>query len=99
MYGKRRVFKIIVALTVLLSVVLYAAFIFANLHHDCPGEDCEICSVIAICRSTIKSFGIALLLLSMFAVFSAANEVLMSDREFSGVRSGSLVSMKVKLSN
>ena len=99
MYGKRRVFKIIVALTVLLSVVLYAAFIFANLHHDCPGEDCEICSIIAICRSNIKSFGIALLLLSMFAVFSAANEVLMSDREFSGVRSGSLVSMKVKLSN
>lgn len=99
MYGKRRVFKILVALTVFLSVVLYAAFIFANLHHDCPGEDCEICSVIAICRSTIKSFGIALLILSVFAVFSASTEVSISGREFTGVRSGSLVSMKVKLSN
>ena len=99
MYGKRRVFKILVALTVLLSVVLYAAFIFANLHHDCPGEDCEICSVIAICRSTIKSFGVALLLLSVFAVFSAVAAISSSVRELSGVRSGSLVSMKVKLSN
>ena len=99
MYGKRRVFKILVALTVLLSVVLYAAFIFANLHHDCPGEDCEICSVIAICRSTIKSFGVALLLLSVFAVFSAVAAISLSGRELPGVRSGSLVSMKVKLSN
>ena len=99
MYGKRRVVKILVALTVLLSVVLYAAFIFANLHHDCPGEDCEICSVIAICRSTIKSFGVALLLLSVFTVFSAVAAISSSVRELPGVRSGSLVSMKVKLSN
>ena len=99
MYGKRRVFKILVALTVLLSVVLYAAFIFANLHHDCPGEDCEICSVIAICRSTIKSFGIALLLISTFAAFSAVEMISTSIRKLPGVRSGSLVSMKVKLSD
>ncbi|MBO4212936.1 MAG: hypothetical protein J5894_02360 [Clostridia bacterium] len=99
MYDKKRIFKILVALTVLLSVLLYAAFIFANLHHDCPGENCEICSIIAICRSTIKSFGIALLILSLFTVFSAVAATLPSRRGFAGARSGSLVSMKVKLSN
>ena len=99
MYDKKRIFKILVALTVLLSVLLYAAFIFTHLDHDCPGKGCEICAVIAICRSTIKSFGIALLILSLFTVFSAVAATLPSRREFAGARSGSLVSMKVKLSN
>ena len=98
MSDKQRLLKIFVALAVLLSVVIYAVFMFTNLHHDCPGEDCEICAVIAVCRSILKSLFIAFLLISL-AIFAHFRET----RVFVGKKIlkkiNSLVSMSVKLTN
>lgn len=98
MSDKKRLLKIFVALAVLLSVVIYAVFMFTNLHHDCPGEDCEICAVIAVCRSVLKSLFIAILLTSLL-IFAKFCE----NRLFIGKKiakeSNSLVSMSVKLTN
>ena len=99
MYDKKRVFKIIVALTVLLSVLLYAAFIFTHLDHDCPGEDCEICAVIALCRTNLSAFGIALTLLFALSLFSVLIISQFIEIRSSNSERSSLVSMKVKLSD
>lgn len=98
MSDKKRLLKIFVALAVLLSVVIYAVFMFTNLHHDCHGENCEICAVIAICRSVFKSLFIAILLisLSIFA-YSSENRVFVGKKTLK--KSNSLVSMSVKLTN
>lgn len=92
-------FKIIVALTVLLSVILYAAFIFTHLDHDCPGENCEICAVIAICRTNLSAFGIALIVLFALSLFSVLIIAQFIEIRSSNPENNSLVSMKVKLSD
>lgn len=98
MSDKKRFLKIFVALIALLSVVIYAVFMFANLHHDCPGEGCEICAVIAVCRSILKSLFIAFLLISL-SIFAYSREIHIFVGKKILKKSNSLVSMSVKLTN
>ncbi len=59
------------AAAILMSLILVAvtASLFVVLHeadHDCIGEGCPICAIVAICQNTIKTLSGAL------AVFAAA---------------------------
>ena len=98
MKTKRRLFSSILIL--LIAFVLFASFFFIlhESHHDCEGEACPVCAMIAICRNTLKNFSVALLLVaalfsSLYAFFSDhAN-----DRGIDG--SDTPVSLKVRLLN
>ena len=52
------------ALLLLVLFILFASFYFVlhESHHDCTGEDCPVCRLIFICRNTLKSFALALVL-------------------------------------
>ena len=98
MSAKRRVIALILALAVVLSVTASLVFIIHEAHHDCVGEDCRICSAIAVCCNVVKTLAAALILLVFLDAARSASSAF-------GVRQGFLhrtetpVILKVKLLN
>ena len=94
----RRIMAGIMSLLMLMIVLFSAFFIAAETHHDCCGEDCQICACIQQCEKTLCGIGdgavtqaafIAPVILSLLAaVFSLTTVV-----------QGTLVSRKVRLNN
>ena len=81
------------------SLLLGAAFVLAELHHNCSGEDCAICAAVAHTVSFLKAETAALALPVAFAVclFTAPLAGEYPTQAFT--EASSLVSLKVKLSD
>ncbi|MBO4284556.1 MAG: hypothetical protein J5958_08050 [Clostridia bacterium] len=98
MKTKRRLFSCLLIL--LIVFVLFASFYFIlhESHHDCEGETCPVCAMIAICRNTLKTFSIALLLT---AAFHSSLHAFLSDSANSRRigRNDTPVSLKVRMLN
>ncbi len=88
----------------LLAVLLVAALVFSSLclaaesEHDCSGEHCHVCALLAVCRHTLRLLASAL---SVAASFLTAAGVFV-DSALRTRRDGNAptpVVLKVKLSN
>lgn len=98
MSKKSRAAAMLLAIAVLFVMLFSACYIAAESDHDCTGEDCPICWQISLCESTLKSFGLALLLVIFAAFIGFFTLSLPSLRDRSAVQP-TLVSLKVKLSD
>lgn len=82
-----------------LFVMTFSLFVIAaEADHDCSGEDCPICAVIAICENTIKALSVVLVFVSLMAALAISR--IRFDREkqrYSGFFNPVL--LKVKLTN
>ena len=88
------------ALSVLLLItVLFSAFFPAiEANHHCHGEDCPICSCIAMCENTLRVLGDGGILL-VFAVFHVLFLALSTSVTTKSSLVQTLVSRKVRLNN
>lgn len=83
---------LLVAVTASLFVMAYEA------DHDCVGDGCSVCAVIALCRNTLKTLcGVLIAAAVAFACFRFAAPVL-SDRRVWSCRE-TPITLKVKLLN
>ncbi len=99
MTNKKRLAALILAVLVLLALMTSLFVIIHEADHDCTGEDCPICAVIAVCRNTLKLLGDALAALAVvFACFcfAASSAILYF---FEKTNQETPVSLKVKLLN
>ena len=95
---KRRVFS---ALLILLIVfVLFASFYFIlhESNHDCSGEECPVCALVAVCRNTLKNFSAALVLYALLRSLAPGIIASVSCRDDHSCFA-SPVSLKVRLLN
>ena len=95
----RRVAALLLCVLLALSLLLSAAFVLAEQHHHCTGDNCQICSAmthaIAFLKSEASAFLPVLTALSLlFALF-----VLLDGLHPADLPKQSLVSLKVKLSD
>ena len=93
--------RIISALLILLIFfVLFASyyFILHETRHDCSGEDCPVCALVAICRNTLRSFSIGLILFALLLA-SVARSFSLDDTRVDSARAITPVSLKDKLLN
>lgn len=98
MTKQKRIFTLLLAVAVLFVMLFSAFYIAVEAHHDCTGEDCPVCTLICLCRNTLKNLSLAICAAAFFAVFvSTAGKVLPCGRSF--VRRISPVALKVKLSD
>ncbi len=65
MAAKRRLAAAILAAFVFVAVMASLFIVIREVDHDCTGEGCPICAVIAVCQKTLKTRSEAL------AVFDA----------------------------
>ena len=61
MAKKRRLAAFLFAALVLLAAAASLCVMACEADHDCIGETCPVCAVIALCRNTLKALGIVLL--------------------------------------
>lgn len=54
MKKRNRLISILLCATVVISIMLSAAFIITYADHDCIGHGCEICYHIQLCQQTLK---------------------------------------------
>ena len=98
MAKNRRLAAILFAALVLLAVAASLCVMACEADHDCIGETCPVCAVIALCRNTLKALGIVLLYaaaaIACVRLAAALNSVCraLSDRE-------TLITLKVLLLN
>ena len=98
MKTKRRLLSCLLVLLVVF--VLFASFYFIlhESHHDCEGEACPVCAMIAICRNTLKNFTVALLLVAaLLSSLRAFQSEFSAERVIDGCDTP--VSLKVRLLN
>ena len=87
-------------LAVVLAVVMLssAVDIAVEADHDCSGEDCAICHQIGVCENLLKTLGLAGAAAAVTAALTyALCRAILPCAERLGT--GTLVSLKVKLSN
>lgn len=92
--------KVTIILTILFVFVLLFSHIFviAEAEHECSGEDCPVCKIIAIVSDTIKLLSlVSLLAFFCFAIGCGFLKILHIKSKTHSVLS--LISLKVKLSN
>ena len=89
---------LILALMLLFVMLISALFIARNAHHDCKGEGCSVCAIIAVCENMLKNISSAA---AAAAVLTAAVFVIIKTLETASVfcPAATPVSLKVKLSD
>ena len=81
------------------SLLLGAAFVLAELHHHCTGEDCKICAAVAHTVSFLKAETASLSLPIVFALLLLSAAFVPAKPNQAMPACASLVSLKVKLSD
>jgi hypothetical protein len=84
---------------VLLFGMLFSSFfISTEFHHDCTGEDCPICQMIALCENFVDQLGAGLIIL-IAAFFSILIKSDLSLNMAYAPVFATLVRQKVRLNN
>ena len=98
MTNKKRVVAVILSALVLFALMTSLFVIMHEADHDCIGENCPVCAVIAVCQNTLKTLGgIVGAAALAFACFSFTASVIAFFRTIS--YNETPVSLKVKLLN
>ncbi len=95
----RRHIAALLCVVLVLALAVSSAFIVHEAGHDCAGNGCPICRMIAVHMDLLRAMGLAVLIL--LALFFLLREkcARREPRRFSQPVSGTLVSWKIRLNN
>ena len=85
------------AVLLALSLILSGLFVSTHLHHDCAGEDCDVCHMIANCAQILKLAGLIVLMQLAGALWASYRSYRAT--EIRPRVLDTLVSLKVKLTD
>ncbi len=98
MVTKRRFAAAILAALILVAVTASLFIVAFESNHECIGEDCSVCAVIAVCQNTLKTISEGLAVFAVLAALVCFSMVFcMAARP--GSQSETPISLKVKLLN
>lgn len=95
---KRRLFSALLILLIIFVLVASYFFILHETRHDCTGDDCPVCALVAICRNTLKVFSVALILFALILALTGGTGAVALERA-ARLRIGTPVSLKDRLLN
>ena len=99
MTNRKRVGALLMCLGMVLFLFVSSTFIAHEVGHDCSGEDCPICQMIAIHVILLRTLGFALLIaLALFAL-RQVRSTRHGQRQQRLPASGTLVSWKIRLND
>lgn len=99
MLDRKRRIALFLCLGLIVALVASSAYIIHEANHDCAGEDCPVCQMIAVNLSVLRLSVIAVLalmtILSLLNLFRSPHQAEHSAFPFSGT----LVSLKIRLND
>ena len=99
MTNRKRITAMLLCIGLVLALTVSSAFIAHEAGHDCSGDDCPICQMVAVNANLLRTIGLAALILS--ALFAQPRERF-AHREHQRLclpASGTPVSWKTRLNN
>lgn len=98
MKKRNRIIALLLAVIVLFIMASSLVIVAAEADHECCGEDCPICEIIAICENNIKGLSLILVFVSLMVALALPGAFIRETRKFR-YQSQTPVSLKVKLTN
>ena len=99
MMTRKRIGALLLCIGLILVLSVSTAFLAHEASHDCEGEECPICRMIAINIGLLRAIGLVLFVfLSLFFLLPAQSAGRRQDRD-ARFRSGTLVSWKIRLND
>ncbi len=99
MTSQKRIGALILCIGMALVLAVSAAFIIHEADHDCSGEDCPVCRMIAVNINLLRTLGLAVIaFLSLFFLISGRSVYNRRSR-YACFFSGTPVSWKVRLND
>ena len=93
--------KIMVVVAILATLIVMLAssdYLVEHMHHDCCGDECPVCAVMAQCVNNIKTISAAVIV--VYAVLSLMISLFKDSCIISGESFAySLISQKVRMNN
>jgi len=99
MTDQKRIGALMLCIGMALVLAVSAAFIIHEVDHDCSGEDCPVCRMIAVNINLLRTLGLAVIaFLSLFFLISGRSVRNWRNR-YACFFSGTPVSWKVRLND
>ncbi len=98
MKKRNRIIALLLAVIVLFIMAFSLAVVAAEADHECCGEDCPICELIAVCENNFRGMSLILVFVSLLVALALMRTFLRDTHAFL-CQSQTPVSLKVKLTN
>ena len=99
MTNRKRIGALLLCAALLIVLSVSVVFIAHEADHDCCGEDCPICRMIAVNIRVLRTLGLAALALALFDLRLAGQAVRHRPEGLCRIQSGTLVSWKIRLND
>ena len=99
MTNRKRIGALLLCVGMVLALFVSSAYIAHEAGHDCSGEDCPICQMIAVNVNLLRTLGLAVLLLVALFVLSRRGLTHQILHRLALPTSGTLVSWKIRLND
>ena len=99
MTGRKRIGALALCIGLIVILFVSTAFIIHEADHDCAGEDCPICRMIAVNLRLLRTVGFAALALSAFFFLLYIYAAYRRQGRHAGAYAGTLVSWKIRLND
>ncbi len=97
MTGRKRLGALILCIGLILVLSVSVVFIAHEADHDCSGEDCPVCRMVAVNIRLMRTLGLAALVLLLFRVLLSGQSARRRPDAYVRVLPGTLVSWKIRL--
>ncbi len=99
MANRKRIIAMLLCIGLVFALAVSSAYIAHEAGHDCSGENCSICRIIAVNVSLLRTIALAVLvLLAQFALLQG-KFARREQQRFCLPASGTLVSWKIRLND
>ncbi|MBK6087878.1 hypothetical protein [Ruminococcus difficilis] len=98
MTKRNRLIALLLAAVVLFVMAFSLFVVAAEAGHDCLGEDCPICELIAVCENNVRGLSLILVFISLIVALALMRTFITYSRPFV-FDTQTPVSLKVKLTN
>ena len=99
MMNRKRIGALLLCIGLALVLSVSAAFIAHEADHDCTGEDCPVCLMLAVNIRLLRAIGLALLVLPALFSLTALLSAYGRQNSIVSFRPGTLVSWKIRLND
>ncbi len=99
MTNRKRITALLLCIGLVFALAVSSAYIAHEAGHDCSGEDCPICQMIAVNVNLLRTIGLAVLTLLALFVLLQGRYAHWEQQRLCLPASGTLVSWKIRLND
>lgn len=99
MANRKHITALLLCIGLVFALAVSSAFIAHEAGHDCSGEDCPICRMVAVSVNLLRAIGLAVLMLLALSALLRERFAHRETQRLCLPASGTLVSWKIRLND